>query len=336
MKSQKQFSIVIPTYSGLNTIKKTFKSLLTQDSSGIKYEVIVVIDGPNELLRELVDQAQQDFQKKGINFEVEQFKENKGRFEARIAGAKLAKYNQLLFVDDRIYLAENYFKILKGISEELMLANVIEKEPDNYNLISATLTYVRRGLYGDKWGVDFPDYYINNENFENSPKGTASLWVKKEMFLAACEKVAHNQQALNKYVNEDTKILRAMVDAGARIFRTSKLNIYYQPRNNFKDTVKHLYGRGPRFVDYYVKPKSKFFPLLIAIYVMVAVAVILAFIKLIYLAYLAITVLAGTTLLALLFGKDLKGIFTLFVGLPLVLVIFAAGIIKGTFLRILR
>src|SRR5688500_2280908 len=97
------FSIVLPTYTGMNTIEKCFDSILAQKyTSKLKFEVIVVIDGPSQKLKEITQNYARTFNQKKIEFTVKQFKANEGRFVARLEGAILAKYNQLLFVDDRV------------------------------------------------------------------------------------------------------------------------------------------------------------------------------------------------------------------------------------------
>ena len=64
----------------------------------------------------------------GVDFKIKQFKQNRGRFEARIAGVKLASSNQLLFVDDRVRLSKTYFKVLLSIKQDIAMANAIEED----------------------------------------------------------------------------------------------------------------------------------------------------------------------------------------------------------------
>lgn len=332
MATINKFSLIVPTYTGADTIRDTFESILMQKRHGMTYEVLVVIDGPSPGIQEAVEEAAKEFYKKSINFKVEQLKKNKGRFDARMVGAGLANNSQLLFVDDRARLETSFFSRLSRIGSAAAIPNVIEK-PSN-NLISKTLFILRRTIYGNKWGQAFEDYMINKDSFENSPKGTTCLWVRKDEFLQACSKVKKNQGS--RYVNEDTKILKEIVDSGRNILRTSKLNIFYQPRASFIDAVRHLYARGPRFVDYYVRPKTRFFPLLIFIYLALLLIVVTIALRPFWLIYYLIAIILGALLLALAFAKESKEYVTLVFGVPLVSAIFTLGVIKGTVLKIVK
>ncbi|OGC47033.1 hypothetical protein A2886_03030 [candidate division WWE3 bacterium RIFCSPHIGHO2_01_FULL_42_13] len=330
----KKFSIIIATYSGLKTIVETFNSLLAQQPSRTEYEVIVVIDGPNKAIRRIVAAKEKEFESKGIPFTIKQFANNQGRFNARIAGAKLASFNQLLFVDDRVRLSKNYFRVLQIINKDIVMANVIEVVGKKTNIISQTLFFVRRRIYGSKFGKDFADYYINSSNFEGSPKGTTSLWITKQVFLDACKEVVHGRRQSNKYVNEDTKILRAVVGKGHNILRSSKLIAFYLPRGNLKDAIKHLYERGPRFVDYYIKPGTRFFPILALTY-LVPIGIIIGLLfnpKLLYLTLVFIVALVAMVAIAI--SRNLKELTISLAGLSLIGLVFSLGIWKGTVILI--
>src|SRR3990167_8596022 len=176
------FSIVILTYTGASTIDKTFDSILKQSPSSLEYEVVVVIDGPNKRLRRVVEKYEDEFARRKIGFTIYQSEENKGRFDARISGAKKSKNEQLLFVDDRAQLTVRFLEHLSKLNEKIALPGVQERSGNS--VITKTLNILRRQIYGDKGGLRFKDYYIDKTNFENSPKGTTSLWVSKKIFLA--------------------------------------------------------------------------------------------------------------------------------------------------------
>ncbi len=323
-----KFSVIIPTYTGAQTIKQTLDSLLKQDGSKISYEVVTVIDGPNKELRKLLDTEGKRFNKRNINFSIKQFDKNKGRFEARIAGAKLAKTDQLLFVDDKVQFAEGFLGRLGRIRKSVVMPNVIELT--SKNIISQTLTMLRRRIYGQRYGLSFKDYYIDEANFESSPKGTTCLWIDKTTFLAACEAVRKGRSGHSKFVSDDTRLLHQVVTQGGKIFRTAKMNVYYQPRNDFGAALKHLYGRGPLFVDYYSKPSTKYFPLLIFIYLLTLSVILWAII----IPKTFIWLLAGLTVSAIVVGFFISHSWKEFViaiaGLPLIGIVFTAGVLKGT------
>ena len=330
----KKFSVVLATYTGVNTVNRTLNSILTQQSVNTAFEVVVVIDGPNKAIREIVVTKEKEFKRNNIPLMIKQFTKNRGRFEARIAGARLACFNQLLLVDDRVRLSKNYFKVLQIINKDIVMANVIEVAGRKTNIISQTLFFVRRRIFGSKYGNDFADYYINSSNFETSPKGTTSLWITKEVFLGSCKEVVHGRRQSNKYVNEDTKILRAVVNKGHNIFRSSKLIAFYLPRGNLYNAIKHLYERGPRFVDYYIKPGTRFFPILALAY-LVPIGIVIGLLFRPELLYLTlILTVALMVLVAIAISRNLKELTVSLAGLLLIGLVFSLGIWKGTVILI--
>lgn len=331
--SSPAFSVIIPTYSGVETIGYTLTGIATQEAT-INYELIIVIDGPNKEISRIAQEAKKEFARKGVETVIKQFKENRGRFEARLAGAQAASADRLLFIDDRVRLDNSFFDYIKQSNEKAIMPNVIEL--GTTNIISLTLGMLRKRIYGKKLGAKFADYYIDTQNFESSPKGTAGLYVKKDVFLIACQKVKASNKKSTKHVNDDTKILRTIVDDNNKIMRAAKLNIYYLPRESFREALRHLYNRGPLFVDYYIKPNTRFFPLLVVIYlviVLLAATLVLNPLWLIY--YFAVS--AGLVVIgALTIAKSPKEYVTVLIGLPIVGLTFLTGVLKGTLLKIFR
>lgn len=322
-----RFSVVIPTYTGIQTINQTLSSLVKQADSKVDYEVIVVIDGPNQDLYKLLDVEKKRFTKRNINFAIRQFGKNEGRFEARMVGAKLSGTNYLLFVDDRVQLAEDFFSHLRQLNERVVMPAVVELSSNN--VISMTMNLIRRRLYGNKWGLNFKDYYIDKSNFESSPKGTTCLWVDKNIFLDACLKVEKNRKGNNRFVNEDTRILREIVEAGTKILRTAKLTIYYKPRDDFGSALKHLYERGPRFVDYYRRPGTRFFPLLLFIFLLPVSLVLIAILSPAILYGIAFGTLTLIVLIGLFISGNVKEFIASMIGLSLIGLSFSLGVWKG-------
>lgn len=329
-----KFSIIIPTYSGKETIGYTLNSILSQSKlNKVDCELIVVIDGQNDALKTIVEGFKLRFNAAKIAFKVHQFVVNKGRFEARLEGAHLAKHSQLLFVDDRIELHKEYFDILSKIDEQNIIPSVIEiEEPSS---ISITIRAIRRKIYGNKWGNSFKDYYIDRNNFEKSSKGTTSVLVEKSIFLDACSKIKEETKGNTKNISDDTKILKEiMVNTKKGILRTSKLKIYYRPRTTMKQQFRHLYERGPRFVDYYLQPHTRFFYPLILFYLSFFSFIVAAILY----PYLFIATLILLALITLVFGFYVGNGFTeklrASYGLCLVGLLFGLGLLKGLIAKI--
>ncbi len=325
----RKLSIIIPAYSGEKTIYETLYSIFGQ--KGVKnFEIVIVQDGPKKELTKIISES---IKSAPVDVRYQILSKNVGRFEARLKAAALARTDQLLFIDDRVQLANDFISKLNSIKSDLLIGNVIEKDT-GLNIISNTLSQLRKSIYGAQFGKSFRDYYITSDNFERTPKGTASLYINKHLFMDTCSKVASQKSAANsRFFNEDTGLMRSLVNSGHKILRTSKLQIYYQPRAGFKESAWHLYDRGPRFVDYYVAPRSRFFIILAGYYLLILSIILFLIFYYRYLLLAFVAMLALDIFVAIAIGKKLGQVFRLVVGLPLVIVIFGAGIIKGTLIR---
>jgi glycosyltransferase involved in cell wall biosynthesis len=325
-----KFSIIVPTYSGEQFIDQMFDSLLPQVKE-YAAEVIVVIDGPKDTLLKIVDSYQEKFLKSDIDFSIIQFETNKGRFEARLAGAKKSKHSRLLFADDRNILDKDYLSNIIDEQYDVTIPNVIQSE--SYTIISNTLYLLRKAIY-KSWGTDFKSYYITNENFESSSKGTTGLWIKKAIFLDMCLDLINDENHSNKYINEDTKLFKKILNYDLKIYRMSEAKVYYQSRTVFMEELRHLYERGPRFVNYYMKPGTRFFlPLLFLL--LLPLLIILTFF--LNESLLTMGVLAGISFLCLItvfISRSVKDFVSTIIGLPLIISVFSLGVYRGVYLNL--
>lgn len=324
-----KFSVIVPTYSGEETISKCLESALSQNNKN--YEMVIVVDGPNYNLLSICNKFKKRFLKNNIPIKIKQFKKNKGRFKARLEGAQLASTDQLLFLDDRIQFGNNYFDTLIKTNNKVVIPNVYEEKANN--IISQCMHLLRKVIYGEKqFGTDFDSYWIDERNFEASPKGTTSLWIKKEIFLNACSVLMGHAET--KYINEDIKLFRIIVSGGDKIFRSGESKIYYFPREGIVEELKHLYHRGPRFVDYYLKKDTRFFVPLVLFY-LTPLGVFLLFIIntdiLLVVSGLSILIIISIAMYLTRFSirTPLMAIALVLIGLS-----FGMGLIKGLWIKL--
>lgn len=325
------FSVVLPTYTGEEYIEKCLASLLNQDLvKSTECQVVVVIDGPNETLRQLVEQIAPAFEAASIPFLVCQLPKQSGRFEARKFGAERAQYAQLLFVDDRVTLRHDCFRALAASPRPVALANIIEAEQPNS--LSRLLYLLRKKIYGAKrWGATADSYYITKDNFDRAPKGGAGLWVSKKVFLMACRQVIDANKGSNlAHVSDDTKLLRHILEAEGSIYKSSEAVAYYHPRSSWRQEVTHLYQRGPKFIDYYLKPGTRFRPYLLASLLSPLVVIVLGVLfGWVVLGYTVAALALATILASLYVAETVKDFFTNLVALPELGIIFSCGVAVG-------
>jgi len=326
------FTIIIPSYTGQEYVAECLDSILSQRGfDDFSFDVVVVIDGPNKELREIIEKQSLKFKQRGISFIVRQFKKNKGRFEARQEGARLSKNEYLLFIDDRNLMADNYLGEVIKAKKYALIPNVLEGNHPNF--IAKTMYYVRKKIYGGMWGSDFESYEITSENFEKSSKGTTSLWINRSLFLDACDEINKHQDNL-KTMSDDTKLLRYVIDKKVPIYRSSEAKIYYQPRTSAIAELRHIYRRGPMFIDYYLKPGTRFFWPLLLFYVFVLTILFLAFFApFLLLLLIGLVMLTGLFAVFYTVGFGLTAI-SVFAGSIVIVASFSLGLLKGIILKI--
>lgn len=325
----KYFSIVVPTYTGKETIGNCIRSIASQKTSK-KYDVVIIQDGPNEQLTKKIRKALPILDKRNIQYTFKILEKNEGRFEARRIGAKSATHKDLLFLDDRIEFDDSYFDAIANFNEDASIPNVIERPANNF--ISRVLYLLRKNLVYRNQYEEFESAHITKENFESMPKGTTSLWIKRQIFLDACDNL---HEPLTKYTNEDTKLFKALVESGTIILRNSQAKIYYTPRLSSKAELKHLYERGPRFVDYYLKSGTRFFyPLVFLIIALIGMPLFL-----IWAQSLILPLLLALGLLDIIFGlllaRSFRDFVTVLISLPLVVSVMILGVINGLFKKLM-
>lgn len=102
-------SVVIPTYQGVQTIGKCIKSLLHQTLSPTLYELLVVINGPQDGTQKLLEKIKRKNPEVNIRVFI---LEEAGVGKARNLAIQEAQYNYITFIDDDDFVSEDYLASL--------------------------------------------------------------------------------------------------------------------------------------------------------------------------------------------------------------------------------
>lgn len=327
--AKNQFSLVVPTYSGIGTLEAVLESVVTQGDIKL-VELIIVIDGPNKKIKTIVDNFVLKNDNLFKNIEIIQFRSNKGRFIARHEGAKLAKGSHLIFIDDRTELTKDYLKNIYELakSRQAIISNIVE-DRSNANFVGNTLSLIRSKIYKN-WGKDFTAYEITEENFDKSPKGTAGLCVKKDLFIDSADEFIKTSDEVTTNSNDDTKLLKLIMKR-TNLYRSAKPKLVYTPRGTAYSELIHIYKRGPMFVDYYLTKNSPYFLYIVCLYVLTILILGVALFHPMFLLFVAMMVilmaLGGGLLLS---NSSLVDRIKIGFGLMTVPLFFIAGIFVGT------
>ncbi len=113
-----EISLVIPTKNRSEKLKKLLYSVLKQ--TVLPKEVIIVDDSDNLRTKELIKKLKKLFLEKNIQIKYIMPSENKKKSisRARNIGAKKAKGDIIVFIDDDVVIDKNYFKEILKVFEK--------------------------------------------------------------------------------------------------------------------------------------------------------------------------------------------------------------------------
>jgi len=320
----KQISIVIPAYNEEKFIGKTIESIQSIHYPRDHFEIIVVSDGSTDQTNEIIKKIQ------GVR--LIELPENVGRVKCRQKGAETALYPNILFIDSHAVVDPEILTILNRLDAEVVSGYILGTE--KITPFETFYLSIRKIIFFKFYRNYNIPFYLTPDNFDSMPKGTTALYVTKERLFDAYAELS--QANIDKYTSDDIKLLRAIVKQ-VPILVHPAVKITYYARTSFRASIKHLFERGPKFVDYYLDPSKRYFWLVIIFPLFVIFSTIAAMLLLpLLLPIKILTLVCMDVILTLLLARSLREFFTIFYMLPLCAAVFYAGVIMGIFVKLLR
>jgi glycosyltransferase involved in cell wall biosynthesis len=330
--TEKNLSVIIPVYNARDYIVETLEHLLEslQVADLDAFEVVIIDDGSTDLLKDEIEKFVLSHPQINIRY-VSQ--ENQGRLVARLRGLTEVRYPYCLLIDSRVLISPmSLTDALPAIEKwDSTVVSGPCRFPDDSTLLE---------LYWDSvTKIVWSDYHrkprkirLTSENFNKLPKGTTCLLAPVEMIrnqTLACIK----ETALSKdLVNDDTAILRKVVDI-SDYWIDPKLDAIYQPRASLLKFVSHAYHRGKVFTHGFLASWSN---LRLSILIFLILSALSSFV---YSAasWPAMTLTALIALVLLLTAYcirirlGLRNLLSLYVYTPFFLVSYGSGLLVGLF-----
>lgn len=314
-------TIVIPSYNSALDIERCLTSIAKQNLKGILLDVIVVDDGSTDESPEIV----RKFIAEGrlLNLRLLMQDTNTGRFEARLRGVKEAIHPTVMFMDTKIELPEDCLQAVLRIGHFPLIAT---QKHLVFNSVFDHLFYlVRRRVYFKEFPKVPGEFIIlNEENFDRCPKGIADFICSVELLLNSLP------ENVGKHSSDDTSWIKNISTKSA-IMIHNNYEVIYHSRSNTREVVKHLFERGPKFVDYYFRLKHPvgWIGSLIGLFFL---SLFFMFPKLFVNQFLSIF-LVMNCLVALFLSYSIKSFLTSFVLFPIAGGVFGAGVLWGLVLK---
>ena len=284
-------SIVIPFYNEAENTEKALKSAITAASKGsFPVEFILANDGSSD------GYPRPELTKVATVLNLN----HSGRIATRLAGARQAKYPNILFIDARVWIHENSLLNLERLLQEfpnaLFWNGYVESLNKNLPQVSIWETLVRIGwskIYSESSTVHF-----GLDDFDLYPKGTSIFLARKENWIHGLEILSEFESISKVAISDDTALIRNFASI-SDIWIDRGFSADYSPRTKFLAFLKNARYRGQTFVDSYWASKTIFGKLvrfLPATLLFLPAIYLLAGLKV-----LTLTVLAATVLIEMAF-----------------------------------
>lgn len=243
-------SVVIPFYNEAENTEKALNSVMEAARNvSFPVEFILANDGSTD-----------GFPKPNLPQDVVFLNLiHSGRIATRLAGARHARYPNVLLIDARVWIHErslqNLDQLLKRIPNARFWNGYVESLHKNLPQVSIWETLVRVGwskIYSENKTIHF-----GLDDFDSYPKGTSIFLARKEEWIKGLERLSEIESNSRVAISDDTALIRGFASI-SDIWIDRGFSADYSPRTNFRAFLKNARYRGQTFVDSYWESKTIF------------------------------------------------------------------------------
>jgi len=191
---------------------------------------------------------------------------------------------------------------------------------------------VRRKVFSQFYNKSGEVIELNKDNFDFYPKGTNVFYVQKNVLFRAYEDLQGIDMGGDS--SDDTKLINQIVQHTPAIIHPDVKVLYYY-RSSFLSNARHLFGfNATSFVDYYFHPSQRYFWIVIVLPLLTLLGLLAGLIFLPQPMLIKLGMIASLdVLLSLYFAGSLKEFAIILFMMPLSVLIFYTGIIRGIFIK---
>ncbi len=302
-----QFSVIIPVYNAEDTLYRCVDAIVSADYPKEDFEVLIVNNASTDRTFRIA--TSYDVRVLGTRKKLKDF-------EAMSIGARSARYDNLLFIDQRTIVRKDIFKRIESVGYNPLISG--ELNIDKYRSGHDTFMYL---IYSKLYSPHFPqsgfssELWITKKNFRKVSKNRALLFIGKELF----EKVTGDDFDLSCGYEDFLK--RIVHEQNNRILSHTDINVEYIGDLKVK-TNREIVENGYRWGRKYLKRFNAYSFLYYSIHISVI------FLVAVYMKY-ALLAIAGLYILFLIYlSASKKDFWILFRSAPGEILRFYIGTIK--------
>jgi len=156
------FSVIVPVFNGAETLDACLEALVGQKYPQERFEVVVVDDGSTDETAAIASR---------YPVRLVRLPHNRGRIEARMRGAREARFETLVFNDVRVIPENNLLKVISERGYEPVIPEIRDYDGSGWGF--ARFFYLLRcRLYAPYYPLsrERGEFWITMENFDRAPK----------------------------------------------------------------------------------------------------------------------------------------------------------------------
>ena len=257
---KRSISVVIPLFNGEQWIFETLSKLFTSlsRSSWAVSEIVVVDDGSTDKSSLEILRFNEEHKSK-VKIVTQN---NRGRLIARIRGLEACSGELILFLDTRVHLDSESLNHAYSITESENALTCHVNYSEQAPLVGFFWSAAEKIFWSEYWN-DPKDSRITLDNFDNFPKGTTSLILRRDLAVEAFTNFKPSVSNLQN-ASDDTQPL-CLIAEKYGIFISPKYSATYNPRNNLNGSLKHAFHRGVVFYDGHITRSSDLWKKLLSV-----------------------------------------------------------------------
>lgn len=321
-------SVIFPLLNATEDLHGVCQAIAEQkDVDHSKLEIIFVDDGSTDDTPDKIRKVKKLFSH-FADTQTITHKERRGLAQTRYDGAKKARGEFLTFVDKKTRPDKDYLASLLSKKRDIVIGNVYMNK--KRSLWDRLLVVFRKKLYFPYFNHPFDDVLLDHQTykrFKNKGGGGAML-VKRDYFLRVA-----SGKALSKDSNDDSQLIEQLSEIEP-ILKTSSAKLLYLNRTGFKENITHMYNRGPKFVDYYIQPGTRFFLPLVTFFGLIPTLVLATILQPTIATYILGALIVLLLLIALYLSEEPLDFLAVLVLLPIAVISFCSGLVKGLFMKL--
>ena len=268
----RDLTIIIPNWNMGPYLKALFESIVNSELAAVTEEILFVTDKSSDGSESIIDELIRRHGAREPKVRMIQPVARRGLFMARYEGAFAARTKKILFLDSRTQLIPETARFLAREKDNYLGLMCVLKIDTNKNKFCLYWQRSHEAIFRETYRANSRGVtVVDSQNFETHKIGGTGFMCSRDLFVE-CSRPYLGQSLFS----DDTLLMSQMVKYETMTVHPEFV-LMWEPRNQTKDFLKHLYYRGPGLAEYHIfhKRGALFYAILAgALYVMLILSML--------------------------------------------------------------